>query len=91
MAEVLCVVTGTRRVAGQWETRFRAPQILDRWAAGNLAVRRPGSACSSEDAASDVRTAGSAEVGKALQGERWTITLVAQLELEKALGSGTAV
>lgn len=47
-------------------------------------------ACSSEDPTPDVVTADSAEVGKTLLGEGWSVTLVGQPELTKQLGSGTA-
>ena len=47
------------------------------------------SACSSEEATPEVRVSESAEVGKTLQAGGWVVTLLAQPELTKQLGSGS--
>ena len=74
-------------------TERRGLQRSSVWLGGLLGIWlcvALASACSSEDATPEVKTAESAEVGKTLQGEGWAVMLVDPPELTKQLGSGTA-
>ena len=62
------------------------------WSAGVLGICLCAtliSACSTEEATPEVWVSDSAEVGKTLEGGGWAVTLLAQPELTKRLGSGS--